>query len=251
MRPRLLLADATEAKLDALLAYDPRPVVVEFYCCQGGMATGLHDHFNVLGVDLYPQPHFPYPMVQGDALEFLDRFTGWLRRRASAVTGGPPCQRYSLTQRIQGNEHPDLIAPTRNRFQRTGLPYVIENVEEARGELRDPVMLCDAAFGIRTYRHRLFEIGGGFTLNVPTHPEHTAPTRKMGRPPRDGENMHIVGNFPSVDLARQIMGMPHATRDGLREAIPVEYGRWIAGRLAEYLARVAVPVQLDLFASAS
>ncbi|WP_405021466.1 SAM-dependent methyltransferase [Kitasatospora sp. NBC_00070] len=185
--------------------------------------------YRVLGIDLANQPRYPFEFVQGDAVEFIARHG----RRFDLVAGSPPCQRYSVTQKIQGREHPDLIAPTREAMRSTGRPYVIENVEEARGELISPVMLCGALFGLRTYRHRLFEAGGGLRLAQPPHPEHTAPLAKMGRPVGAGEFMHVVGNFSNVPLARspEVMGMHWASRDGLREAIPPAYTELI-GRQA-------------------
>jgi DNA (cytosine-5)-methyltransferase 1 len=57
----------------------------------------------------------------------------------------------------------------------------------------------------------------------------------MGRPVKLGEYMHIVGNFTGVDKAREIMGMPWATREGLREAIPPVYTKFIGRQLMNYL----------------
>lgn len=210
-----------------------RPRLLDLFCCQGGAAMGYHlAGFEVVGVDLDPQPRYPFEFHQADALEFITEHG----HEFDAVHASPPCQRYSKAQRIQGREHPDLIGPTRSAMERTGLPYVIENVEDARGELRDPVTLCGAMFGLATYRHRLFETGGGFQLGHPRHPRHLAPLAKMGRPVRPGEFMHIVGNFSGVQAARDLMGMPWASRDGLREAIPPAYTEHI-GR--ELLAQVA------------
>ncbi len=204
--------------------------VLDAFCCQGGASMGYHlAGYRVLGIDNAQQPRYPFEFVQGDAVEFIARH-GY---RFDLVAGSPPCQRYSLTQKIRGNDHPDLIAPTREAMRSTGRPYIIENVEEARGELITPVMLCGATFGLRTYRHRLFETGGGLHLGQPQHPVHGARVAKMGRPVAEGEFMHVVGNFSNVPLARspEVMGMPWASRDGLREAIPPAYTELI-GRQA-------------------
>ncbi|WP_405021416.1 SAM-dependent methyltransferase [Kitasatospora sp. NBC_00070] len=188
--------------------------------------------YRVLGVDLAQQPRYPFEFVQGDAVEFIARHG----HRFDLLAGSPPCQRYSRAQKIRGNDHPDLIAPTRAAMRATGRPYVIENVEEARDELISPVMLCGALFGLRTYRHRLFETGGGLRIGQPPHPDHAARVAKMGRPVAEGEFMHVVGNFSNVPLARspEVMGMHWATRDGLREAIPPAYTELI-GRQARAL----------------
>ncbi|MGW6638491.1 SAM-dependent methyltransferase [Streptomyces cyaneofuscatus] len=207
-----------------------RPLHLDLFCCQGGASKGYADAgFTVLGVDIDPQPRYVHPgqFVQADAVEFVLRY-GHL---FDSISASPPCQLYSKTHRIQKNDHPDLIGPTRKALEDTGLPWVIENVMDAAPELRSPRMLCGAMFGIETYRHRLFEPGGGFSFAPPEHPLHVARTTKMGRPVKPGEYMHVVGNFTGVDLARDVMGMPWANRDGLREAIPPAYTEWIGERL--------------------
>jgi DNA (cytosine-5)-methyltransferase 1 len=125
------------------------------------------------------------------------------------------------------NKHPDLIAPTRQLLRASGLHYVIENVEGA--PLVDPFMLCGAMFGLRTYRHRIFETT--FPVQLPGHPPHTAKTTKMGRAPKTGEMMHVVGHFSGVKEAREAMGIDWGTRETLREAIPPVYTKWIGSQM--------------------
>jgi len=209
-----------------------KPIVIDAFCGQGGAGMGYSwAGFEVIGIDITPQPCYPFGFICGDALVILrhllrgdpipwDGRLLWLRDIAG-FHGSPPCQRYSDTQRIQDREHPDLIAPIREIMQATGLPYVIENVPGARAELRSPVELCGAMFGLRTYRHRLFETS--FPVLVPGHPPHIAPQAKMGRPVQPGEFIQCVGNFSDVPLGREAMQMPWATREGLREAIPPAY----------------------------
>jgi DNA (cytosine-5)-methyltransferase 1 len=194
---------------------------LDLFCCAGGASMGLHRAgFDVVGVDIRPQPRYPFEFHQADALEYpLDGF--------DFIWASPPCQAHTLAQRIQKNNHPDLIAPIRDRLIANGAPNTIENVPGA--PLIDPVELCGAMFGLRTYRHRLFECS--FHLLAPPHPPHIAPLRKMGRPVRPGEFMHIVGNFSGAALAREIMDMPWASRDELREAIPPAFSEFI-GRAA-------------------
>jgi len=217
-----------------------RPKLLDLFCRQGGTSAGYRDAgFDVVGVDIEPQPRYPFEFHQADALEFLTAHWG----EFDAFGASPPCQRYSLTQRIQGREHPDLIGPVRDLLEKTGRPFVIENVEDARGELRDPILLCGAMFGLETYRHRLFETGGGFRAETPAHPAHTARNAKMGRSVGEGEFMHIVGNFSDVPRARQIMGMPWASREGLREAVPPVYTEHIGRQLMAHLLKVSAELQ--------
>lgn len=193
------------------------PKLLDLYCCQGGASMGYRDAgFEVVGVDIDPQPRYPFEFHQADAVEFV-REHG---HEFDAIHASPPCQAHTRAQKIMKRNHPDLIEPTRQALITTGRPYVIENVPGA--PLLDPIELCGAMFGLATYRHRGFEVGG-FTLAAPEHPAHTARTTKMGRPARDDEYMHIVGNFSGVERARGVMAMPWANRDGLREAIPPAY----------------------------
>jgi DNA (cytosine-5)-methyltransferase 1 len=203
--------------LNAALGPLPRQKALDLFCCAGGAGMGLYGAgFDVLGVDIQPQPHYPFPFVQADAMTF--DLTGF-----DFIWASPPCQRYTLCQRINDNEHPDLIAPLRKRLKASGAAWVIENVEGA--PLINPVVLCGSMFGLRTYRHRLFECS--FPVTPPAHPAHDAPIAKMGRPVKDHEFMHVVGNFSNADAGRQALGAFWMTRDKLREAIPPAYSRYI------------------------
>lgn len=210
-----------------------RPRALDLFCCAGGAGMGLYDAgFEVVGVDIEPQPHYPFEFHQADALTFpLGGF--------DFIWASPPCQAYTLCQRIQKREHPELIAPTRERLRASGALWCIENVPGA--PLIEPIELCGAMFALRTYRHRLFECS--FPIIAPAHPEHVAPVRKMGRPVRDGEFIHVVGNFSGAQLARDAMGIKtRMPRDKLREAIPPAYAEYI-GRHAMALLRPAMAAE--------
>jgi DNA (cytosine-5)-methyltransferase 1 len=98
--------------------------------------------FEVVGVDIAPQPNYPFEFWQADALEFL-RDPGhpgiWWDDLYDAIHASPPCQAFTKAQKLRWRSHPDLIAPTRRLLEATGLPYVIENVPGA--PLIDPVVL--------------------------------------------------------------------------------------------------------------
>lgn len=132
-----------------------RPLLLDLFCGAGGAAMGYHRAgFDVIGVDLNPQPRYPFEFHQCDALEWLS----YEQNEFDAIHASPPCQRY--TALAKGNnanvdDYPDLIAPTRELLQETGLPYVIENVPSA--PLRYPITLCGEMFGLSVIRHRLFE----------------------------------------------------------------------------------------------
>ncbi|MEV0093369.1 SAM-dependent methyltransferase [Streptomyces sp. NPDC050738] len=210
--------------------------VLDLFSCQGGAGMGYNlAGFDVTGVDLAPQPRYPFAFIQGDAIDYL-RAHG---EEFDFIHASPPCQLDSDCQRIQGRVHPDLIGPTRTALQSTGIPWVIENVNGARPKLRGPVELCGTMFGLETYRHRLFETGGGFTFSPAAHPLHTAPQAKMGRPIPAGSYGQFIGNFSGVEHARQVMNVPWMNRDGIRECIPPAYTHWVATQFLASVQEVA------------
>jgi len=128
-----------------------RPKLLDLFCGAGGASMGYHRAgFDVVGVDIKPQPHYPFEFHQADALTYpLDGF--------DAYHASPPCQHFSMMMNITKSKekHPDLIAPTRNRLKSTGKLYVIENVYKA--PLQGHLMLCGTMFGLGIIRHRYFE----------------------------------------------------------------------------------------------
>ncbi|MFD7482548.1 DNA cytosine methyltransferase [Streptomyces mirabilis] len=210
-----------------------RPRLLDLFCCQGGAAKGYDDAgFDVTGVDKDPQPRYPFRFIQGNAITFVREHGA----EFDFIHGSPPCQHDTECQRIQGNTHPDLIAPTRTALEATGRPWVMENVRGAVPKLRAPVMLCATMFGLENYRHRFFETGGGFTLPQPDHAAHTVPQAKMGRPVPPGHYGQFVGNFSGVPLAREVLQVPWMNRDGIRECIPPAYTEHIGQAALRMLA---------------
>jgi DNA (cytosine-5)-methyltransferase 1 len=147
------------------------------------------------------------------------------------IWASPPCQEYTKARRIRGRRHPDLIPQVRALLKASGVPYIIENVRGA--PLLDPVVLVGTMFGLRTMRPRLFECS--FDVPFVLAPTPTARTAKMGRQPQPGEYMHVVGNFPNVEYARDAMGIDWMTRDELREAIPPAYSEFLARQINRVL----------------
>src|SRR5271157_4967892 len=136
-------------------SWRPKFRLLDLFCCAGGAGVGYRRAgFEVVGVDIEPQPNYPFPFIQANALaldhEFIASF--------DAVHASPPCQSYSdLAKRNRNADAwPRLVEPVRDMLIRSGLPYIIENVEGA--PLRNPVVLCGTMFkGLRVIRHRLFE----------------------------------------------------------------------------------------------
>jgi len=203
--------------------------LLDLYCGGGGASYGYElAGFEVVGVDINPQPKYRGEFVQADAIEYLKAHY----HEFDAVHASPPCQAYSMAAmqfRKSGKEYPDLIAPTRKEILKTGLPYVIENVPGS--PLIEPIELCGAMFGIRTYRHRLFE--SNVKLQAPEHPDHTAPNAKMGRAAKDGEFIQYVGHFSGVKTVQQMTGLHWLGQKELAQSIPPQYTAFIGAQLME------------------
>jgi DNA (cytosine-5)-methyltransferase 1 len=201
-----------------------RPRLLDLFCCAGGAGMGYHQAgFDVVGVDINPQPRYPFEFIQADVCDLTDDFLASF----DAIHASPPCQAYSMAQRLRKRRHPNLVGELREWLQWIGGLYVIENVVGA--PLYEPITLCGAMFGLQTYRHRWFE--ANFDIAVPDHPPHDHRQTKMGRPPRDGEFIQVVGNFSGVEYARKAMGIDWMIRDELREAIPPAYTKHIGEQL--------------------
>jgi DNA (cytosine-5)-methyltransferase 1 len=195
---------------------------LDLFCGAGGASMGLYlAGYEVTGVDLHPQPNYPFTFIQADALEFpLEGY--------DLIWASPPCQMYSQAQKIQGRVHPDLVGPVRERLKKTGTPYIIENV--IGSPLINPVMLCGAMFPeLNVYRHRLFECS--FPVEAPPKCDHKQKQTKMGRPPQPGERMQIIGNWSGIEEGKKAMGIDWMNRNEMSEAIPPAYAKWIVEQL--------------------
>jgi len=213
--------------------------LLDLFCGAGGASRGYHEAgFSVVGVDINPQPNYPFNFIQADAMAFdpvwLDRF--------DVIHASPPCQSYSDLAYRNGNadDWPRLIEPVREALRATGRPYVIENVEGA--PLIDPVMLCGTMFPeLRVIRHRLFE------SNIPLVPaRHKTPhplvfthdkrKRHYGQLDQDTAFVQVTGGGNcTVANARDAMGIWWMTKAELNEAIPPAYTHHLGWQLAEWI----------------
>lgn len=190
---------------------------LDLFCCGGGAGMGLSQSgFDVIGVDISPQPKYPFEFHQQDALTFS--LEGY-----DFIWASPPCQKHTKASKLQGNEHHCFIEEIRQRLENQETPYCIENVVGA--PLKNPILLCGEMFGIKTYRHRLFECS--FPVEQPEHPKHPKQQIKMGRPVKEGDYIQVVGHFSGVEYAQKVMGIDWLGQNELREAIPPCYSKYI------------------------
>lgn len=203
----------------------------------GGSAWGYHlAGFDVTGVDIVPQPRFPVILpyvkfVQADAVEFL-REHG---HEFDAFACSPPCQPYSRMSGCRpglASTYPELIVPWRDALLEQDKPFIMENVKGA--PLRSPVMLCTAAFGRETYRHRFFE--SNIPLEVPPDPPHLVPASRAGHW-EPGTYISIAGHFSPVSKGREAMGIEWMRREELKEAVPPCFTEFLGKQLLQWLDR--------------
>jgi DNA (cytosine-5)-methyltransferase 1 len=222
-----------------------KPRLLDLFCGAGGAAMGYsRAGFEVVGVDINPQPHYPFTFIQADVFDYLDRWTDPLHQLADgfdAIHASPPCQAYSTTKGLrQENVHPELVGPVRDLLRATGLPYVIENVVGA--PLENPLMLCGSMFeGLRVYRHRLFE------CEPPIYWPPHACNHSYAMPASKGE-YHTLDKQPFITAVghnfqaasgRIAMQIDWMTRDEMAQAIPPAYTEWIGRQLLAAIARAA------------
>lgn len=203
-----------------------KPVLLDLYCGAGGCTRGYQEAgFHVVGVDIFRQPRYcGDEFVQDDVFSYLEDAD---LSRFAAIHASPPCQGYTRARHLQGNEHPMLVADTRASLVSAGKRYVIENVIGA--PLVNPIKLTGTMFGLLTVRPRLFECN--FPVPQPEIPDVSVKHAKMGRPPKEGEYVHVIGHFSGIDYCRKAMGIDWMTGKELAESIPPAYTRYIGDSL--------------------
>jgi DNA (cytosine-5)-methyltransferase 1 len=210
-----------------------RPVLLDLFCGAGGAAVGYsRAGFDIVGVDIKPQPRYPFEFHQADALTFP--VAGF-----DAIHASPPCQRYSVaTPSARRSNHPDLLDATRVRLADQPAPWVIENVPGA--PMRADFVLCGCRVGLALRRKRYFETSWrGFALMPPCH--HEGPVVSVvghGSPSRVRKQL---GYNPTIQQYRAAMGINWMNRNELSEAIPPAYTEYI-GR---HLIRALTPAVLN------
>jgi DNA (cytosine-5)-methyltransferase 1 len=229
-----------------------RPRLLDLFCGAGGAGMGYHRAgFDVVGVDINPQPRYPFEFHQADAMTWpLDGY--------DAIHASPPCQAYTSMRNAPNTKrgHPDLVAPIRQRLTAAGVPWVIENVPGSPIDVRPPdlfgypgaIMLCGSMFGLGTdiyqlRRHRWFE--ASCLLDQPSC-QHDRPVLGVyGGHARDRRRtIGLYGNFQGREKcgiadARAVMGINWMTSAEISQAIPPAYTEFIGHALLDVLERAA------------
>lgn len=218
-----------------------------------GMHQVLPDA-NITGIDLNPQPFYPFEFCQKDVLNMTQRELSAFDFFWASV----PCQGYSwgtIKWRNKGKKYPDLVAPVREMLLKTGKPFVMENV--VGSPLRKDLVLCGEMFGLQVIRHRVFEIHG-FKTGQPKHVKHknsvwqgtAVGVWSGGKPGCFGNEAHRKyyatvagheggggkGNHSLKRWQEAMGGMDWVkSKDALKECVPPAYSKYI---MEEYLKRL-------------
>ena len=203
-----------------------KPRALDLFCAAGGASAGLQRAgFDVVGVDLFDQPRYPFAFIRADAT-MID-FRGF-----DFVWASPPCQLFTAYKRRPDHvaERPNLIPKMRERLRAAGVEHVIENVPGA--PLESPTVLCGSMFGLDVRRHRHFE--ASFPLAAPGPCRHHEQKPRFA-PATNRSNLRStvevgVWRIP-LDVQQRAMGIDWMEREELSQAIPPAYAEHI-GRAA-------------------
>lgn len=219
-----------------------KPRLLDLFCGAGGAGMGYHRAgFDVVGVDIKQQGHYPFEFHQADALEYVAQHG----HEFDAIHASPPCQADSVTRNMpwtrgHKGEIPRLIKPVRELLQDTGLPYVIENVVGA--DLICPITLCGTMFGIKVFRHRIFE--SSCLMLQPPHIPHTG--LQVGRDGfvcvaghGDSGRGRIPADHRNKASWQLGMGIDWMTMGEMAEAIPPAYTEFIGRQLIRAIRQEA------------
>jgi len=210
--------------------------LLDLFSGAGGAAMGYHRAgFEIVGVDIEPQPHYPFEFVQADALAYCAAHG----HEFDAIHASPPCQGYSPLAFVTNRDmsrYPKMVEQVRAALVATGAPYVIENVP--RAPLINPLVLCGTMFGLLTHRHRAFEM---------SHPIYFCPAvcnKARVKVPGTGHHLGfyksngmvtVAGHMTSRKHGSVAMGIDWMTRDELAEAIPPAYTEYIGKQIIQCL----------------
>lgn len=214
------------------------PLLLDLFCCAGGAARGYAlAGFRVVGVDVDPQPNYPFEFIQGDALKIGKSLLK--ERRFSAIHASPPCQCFTAYKRRGSNVgqgYLNLIPETRELLQQSGLPYVIENVPSA--PLINPVRYCGSSFGLDIRRHRMFESNVELKAPPCDHKWQTPRFPPATNRTNPRKTIEIgVWRIP-LDTQLKAMKIDNMTLRELSQAVPPAYTKHIGSQLLDRMQQI-------------
>jgi DNA (cytosine-5)-methyltransferase 1 len=209
--------------------------LLDLFCGAGGAAMGYRRAgFEVVGVDIKPQPHYPFEFHQADALEYCAEHG----QEFDAIHASPPCQRFSKSvKKDNRKKHPDFIGKIRNLLIVSGKPFVIENVPGA--PLLSPIVLCGSSFGLGVRRHRLFESNVPIAGTECRHEDYEPKYPPAWNRKNKLRFVAISGGWQSLPrtVLNDAMDIHWMNPKELSESIPPAYAEHIGRQLMQYISR--------------
>jgi DNA (cytosine-5)-methyltransferase 1 len=223
-----------------------RPLIIDRFCGEGGAAAGyVAEGFRVWGVDNNPKLKARYLASGAERFICADANTWEPDEEPAAGHWSPPCKDWTDLVAQSGGDGTGWMLPHAiERARASGRPYVVENVESARTKplMDGAVMLCGSMFGLGGWtgpvayrvlkRHRLFLTS--FPVLAP--PDACSGAAVIGVYGTGGGGQMTRGYKASLAQARVVMQMPWASRDGVSQAIPPAYTRYLGEHLMAQLA---------------
>jgi len=212
--------------------------LLDLFCGAGGAAMGYHraGFDEIVGIDIEPQPDYPFKFWQLDAIYAA---SDWDLTLFDLVHASPPCQAHSaLTKGTNhGRQYPDLIGTLRDALTvESDTPFIIENV--AGAPIRKDLLLCGEMFGLSVIRHRYFEYNNGIEAPYAPHVKHRGRVRGWRHGQYyDGPYLAVYGDGGgkgTVTEWQEAMGIDWTeNRKSIAEAIPPAYTEYIGQQFLE------------------
>ncbi len=215
--------------------------------------------FEVIGVDINPQPHYPFEFHQADVLEVLRVLisgdcikVGTMLMSSKvfnaaqghnlylkdivAFHASPPCYENTWSARrwIDGQvpyDKQDKMNETRELLLSIGKPFILENTPGA--DMNNFIKLYGTMFGLKVIRERWFELHGFEIFMLPS-------PFVIKSPIASGKYFTVAGHGGDSKDCRlatwqQAMGIDWMTKTELTQAIPPAYTEYIGKYLLEAL----------------
>lgn len=208
--------------------------VLDLFCGAGMASDGYAQAgYEPHGIDINPQPHYPYTFQQANALEILE---SELPEDYDLIHVSPPCQAHTRAKHLRQaqngtSKYDDLLTPVlailRSKWMHKA--WVAENVPGAPG-MENAVTQCGSAYGLGVRRHRLFLSNREIAGTVCDHKTQGRPWgvyHVMGdRIPKGGRTVN------TLEQGLEVMGVDrHIPWNSLKEGFPPHYTRHIGEQL--------------------
>jgi DNA (cytosine-5)-methyltransferase 1 len=220
------------------------PLIIDLFCCAGGASVGYYRAgFEPTGVDIVARKRYPFPFIEADATMLTKRFL----RQFDAVHASPPCQGYTAMRHAPGAKGaPLLIDVMQDKLEDAGIPYILENVEEAAWAMPGAIMLCGSHFGLgaqgcQLQRHRLFISNKPIQAPGPCKHDDRPVIGVYGGHARvrsakhGGRGTKDVWEGGHKTAMSQALGIEWMTTTEMSEALPPNYTEYLGRQLMEYV----------------